>query len=134
MDNIIKNLIKEHPIEEMVKFDDLNLQEKLKDVSYQIVKYRELQYAELAKLEKLENDYDKLLGIRYDHYRFEIDKELSKVEIEKFYLPKDKKVLHMKEIIRKQKMKTRFFEVCYKGFEKQAWNLKIFSENLRSNL
>jgi len=134
MDKIIKKLLEKHPIEEMVKFDDLNLQERLRDVSFQVIKYRELYYAELSKQEYLESKYDKLVGIQYDHYRFGIDKELTKVEIEKYYLPKDEKVLHMKEIMRKQKMKTRFFELCYKGFERQGWSMKTFSENLRSGL
>lgn len=133
-ENIVKKLLEEHPITEMVKFNDINVQEKLRDVSFQIVKYRELYYAELAKFEELQDKYNKLLGIRYDYYRFETDKELTKVEIEKYYLPKDKKVLLMKKILRDQEIKTRFFETCYKGFEKQQWSLKTFSENLRSGL
>ena len=68
---IVEKLLKEHPIHEMVRFTDLDLQQKLEENTFNIVKYRELYYKELAIFEKLEMKYDKLIGIRYKFYRFE---------------------------------------------------------------
>ena len=133
-EKIVQELLEDHNITEMVKFNELNVQEKLEEVTFKIVKYRELYYAEKMKLDELEDKFERLCGKRYDHYRFNFDKELTKVEIEKYYLPKDEIVVQMKRIVRRQEVKTRFFEVCYKGFEKMQWSMKTFSENIRSGV
>jgi len=133
-EEIIDELKKEHPIDEMVKFSEINLMEKLQENDFMVVKYRELYYLELSKLEELEDKYDKLLGIRYKYYRFEDDKEWSKVEIEKYCFPVDPKVMKMKKIMAKQRARVRFFEICYKAFEKLGWSLKTYSDNLRQGV
>ena len=92
-EQIIDELKKDHPIEEMIKFSEINLMEKLQENSFMIVKYREHYYLELSKLEELEDKYDKLVGLRYQFYRFEDDKEYTKVEIEKYCIPSDPKIL-----------------------------------------
>lgn len=130
-ERIIEELKKEHPIDEMVKFSEINLMEKIQQNDFMIVKYRELCYKEEFKLEELEDKFEKLQGQRYKFYRFEDDKEWTKVEIEKYCLPADKKILQMKKIIAKQKARVRFFEMCYKAFEKLQWSLKTYSDNLR---
>jgi len=58
-----------------------------------------------------------LAGECYDHYRFDEDRGLTKTEIEKYYLPKDKKVKQMKGILRKQKVKVEFFSNVYVWIE-----------------
>lgn len=128
---IVEKLMVEHPIVGMVEFNELNIQEKLENISFQIIKYMDLHHGEDAKLKHIQDLYDKLCGIRYDYYRFGIDKELTKVEIEKYYLPQDEKVLKMKGILRRQEIRTRFFEICVRGLEKMSWSMKTFSENMR---
>ena len=130
-DKIITDLLEEHPIHELVKFSDLDLQEKLKDNSFMITKYQDLYDREKFRYEELEDLYDKLAGIRYDYYRFEIDKNLQKIEIEKYYLPKDAKMVKMKRILRRQEVKVRFFELCVKGFINQGWRMKTWVDNAR---
>lgn len=130
---IIEKLLKDHPISEMVKFSEIDLYEKIEKNPYWIVKYREHYYNEVAKLEELEDIKEKILGKRYDYYRFEIDKNLSKPEIEKYYLPKDEKVLQIKKIIRRQKVRVRFFEMAYKVFEKMQWSMKNYIDVLKGN-
>ena len=130
-ETILQQLHSEHPIDEMVKFSDLDITEKLSENPYLIVKYRELYYKELARLDELEMLMDKLTGIRYKHYRFEDDKEWTKVEIEKYCLPSDKQIIRMKTIINKQKIRVRFFEMCYKGFEQSGWRMKTFVDTLK---
>ena len=129
---IVEKLLIEHPIHEMVRFSDLDIQQKLEENSFNIVKYRELYYKELAVIEDLEIKYEKLVGMRYKFYRFEDDREWTKPEIEKYCLPSDKKIIQMKNIIAKQKVRVRFFETCYKGFEQQGWRMKSFIDTLRS--
>ena len=74
---------------------------------------------------------DKLVGMRYKHYRFEDTNEWKKVEIEQFCIPQDKKILKMKKIIRRQQVRVRFFNMCWKGFEKQNWSMKLFLDTLK---
>ena len=128
---ILKQLLKDHPIHEMVKFSELDIQDKLRENSFMIVKYRELYYKELSILDELQVKYDKLCGMRYKYYRFDDDKEWTKVEIEKYCLPSDKKIIQMKYIMDRQNVRIRFFHNCYTAFEKQQWSMKNFSDNLR---
>ena len=130
-ERILESLLEQYPIDEMVKFSELDLQEKIQDNPYQIVKFRELYYKELAGLDKMNSLYDKLVGERYKHYRFDDDREWTKVEIERYCLPSDKKIIRMKSIIRKQETKVRFFEMAFKAFEQQGWRLKSFIDTLR---
>lgn len=130
-EELLKELHDEHPIDEMVKFSDMDIADKLTENPYMIVKYRELYYRELAELDKLEMLMDKLMGERYKHYRFEDDKEWTKVEIEKYCIPSDSKILKMKKIINRQKIRVRFFEMCYRGFEKMQWSMKSFIDTLK---
>lgn len=130
-DRIQKKLLEEHPIHEMVKFSELDIAEKLTENTQMLVKYRDLYHKELSRLDKLEDLMERLMGIRYKHYRFDDNHEWSKPEIEKFALPADRKIQRFKRIIRRQKVKVRFFEMCWKAFEKQAWSMKMFLETLR---
>lgn len=125
-DEIIKNLSKDHPIEDMVSFNDLNIQEKLKQNAYFIAQYSNFLSAEKREYERLEEMYDALVGNRYDYYRFEMDKSLTKVEIEKYYIPQDKKVRAMKRILAKQRHRIEFFEMCVRSLKAVGWNMKHF--------
>jgi hypothetical protein len=130
-EKILKKLKIKHDIESMISFDNLNIQEELQKNPYYIMKYKELYIREQNLLDEIQSKYDELIGKRYHFYRFESDEKLTKTEIEKYYLPKDEKILKMKKIIRKQKVKVDFFDACYKAFEKRQWAMKTFSDNLR---
>jgi len=130
-EKILEQLLIDNPIDEMVKFSEIDIQEKLKENSYMIIKYTELHHKELFIMDELQIKYDKLVGIRYKWYRFDDDKEWTKVEIEKYCLPADTKIIQMKKIMDRQNVRIRFFEMAYKAFEKLQWSMKIFSENLR---
>lgn len=131
-DKILKKLHEQHPIEEMLKFSEFNLQDKLKENATQIVIYEELYHKELTIKEHLDDLMDKLIGKRYKFYRFEDDHEWTKQEIEKFCIPQDEKIMKMKKIIRRQETRIRFFKMCWKGFEKQQWNIKMFLDTLKT--
>jgi hypothetical protein len=133
-EKIVEELLKEHPIHEMVRFSELDITQKLEENSFNIVKYKELYYKELAVMENLETKQEKLTGMRYKYYRFEDNESWTKPEIEKYCIPSDKKVIQMKQIMAKQKARVRFFEVCYKGFEQAGWRMKSFIDVMRSGI
>ncbi len=134
VNEIIEELKEEHNIEELVSFTDIDLQEKLKDNTFQVMKFKDLWIKEKITYEKLEDTMNKLKASRYHFYRFEQDEDLSKPEIEKYYIPGDTKIIQMNGILRKQKVRVDFFEMCWKGLEKMQWNMKCFSDNERRGL
>ncbi len=133
-EEIVKELMEEHPILELVKFSDLDIMEKLKENPFYIVKYKDMYHKELAIYDDLQDKYELLVGRQYDHYRFEFDKELSKPEIEKYYLPKDKKIIQMKQILRRQESRMKFFELAFKGFEQMGWRMKAYIDAMRGGM
>jgi hypothetical protein len=88
----------------------------------------------MAEYEHMEILYDKLAGERYDWYRFESERELDKTEIKNYYLPKDKKIIKMKNIMARQKVKVDFYKMCLQGMEQQGWRMKSYLDSLRSGI
>jgi len=131
-EELFEKLHEEYPIDEMVKFSELDIQEKLKENPSQIMKFKDFYHKELSRFEHLTDLMDKLVGIRYKFYRFEDPNEWTKVEIEKFCIPGDHQILKMKKILHRQEIRVRFFEMCWKGFEKQNWSMKVFMDTLKS--
>jgi len=134
VEEIFTELHTEHPIDEMVKFDETDIQEKLQDNIFLLVQYKELYYAELDIYEELERKMDALRGKRYKHYKFDVDEHWEKKEIEDYCLPADEKIIAMKKIMKKQKIKVRFFEMAWKAFDKLSWNMKQFNDRDRRGI
>jgi hypothetical protein len=130
-EEILEDLYAEFPIDKMVKFSELDLQEKLQENPFWIVKFRDLYNKAQAEYEYLELLYDKCVGERYDYYRFESERELDKYEIKNYYLSKDKKVIQMKNIMARQKVKVDFYKMCLQGMEQLGWRLKTYVDTLR---
>ena len=130
-EEILADLYAEFPIDEMVKFSELDLQEKLQENPFWIVKFRDLFNKANAEYMYLETLYEKCVGDRYDHYRFESERELDKYEIKNYYIPRDKKVIQMKYILARQKVKVDFYKTCLQGMEQQGWRMKTFCDVLR---
>ncbi len=126
-DKIIEDLLKEYPIYDLVAFDELNIFQKLQDNPYQVIRFQDQLIKERIRYDELEELQEKLVGELYHKYRFQSEEELSNKEIEKYYIPKDPKYLKMKEILRKQKIRIGFFELCVKGLDRQYWSMKEFA-------
>ena len=133
-EEILAELYEKYPIDDMVKFNEFDISEKLQDNSYWIVEFRKELLKAQTEYEQLEEMLETLTGKQYDYYRFHSDKELDKTEIKNFYIPKDKKIVQMKRILARQKIKVEFFKYCVAGMEKQQWNMKNFLENLKVNI
>lgn len=127
-DEIIGNLHTQHPIEDMVSFNELDIGDKLQSNAMNVIRYKEFYYKELDIYEQLERKMDALIGMRYKHYRYNDDHNWQKPEIEKYCLPADEKIIKMKKIMARQKVKVRFFEMCWRALEKQGWNMKVFND------
>lgn len=129
-DKIVKKLKDDHPIDDMIRFNELDIHEKLQENDWLIVKYRDLYHKELDKFERLKELLEKTEGERYKYYRFDCDEEWVKAEIEKFALPKDKHVRKIKKLIQSQNIRVRFFQMCFRAFESRAWSMKNFMQTL----
>ena len=130
-EEILADLYAEFPIDEMVKFSELDLQEKLQENPFWIVKFRDLFNRAQAEYVYLETLYEKCVGDRYDYYRFESERELDKFEIKNYYIPRDKKIIQMKNILARQKVKVDFYKMCLQGMEQLGWRMKSYIDTLR---
>ncbi|MDY0215239.1 MAG: hypothetical protein RBS24_07000 [Bacilli bacterium] len=123
---IVDELSEEYKIEELVSFDEINIQEKIQQNPYQLMKFQDMAIKEKMKYEELEELLERLVGKLYHEYRFNHPEELSNKEIEKYYIPTNIKYIKMKEILRKQKIRILFFEQCIKGIDRQYWAMRDF--------
>jgi hypothetical protein len=131
---IFEQLHQEHPIEEMATFSDMDISEKLQKNEMMIIKYKEMYYKELQKYEDLEDKMNTLKGIRYKWYKFEDDREWQKKEIEDYCMPSDPAIIRMKRIMAKQQARVRFFDMCWRSFDKLGWSMKVFTDREKMNL
>jgi hypothetical protein len=125
---IFEQLHEEHPIEEMATFNEMDIAEKLQKNEMMIVRYKEMYYTELQKYEDLEDKMSTLKGRRYKYYKFEDDHEWQKKEIEDYCMPSDPTIIRMKRIMAKQQVRVRFFDMCWRAFDKMGWSMKVFTE------
>ena len=107
------------------------MQDKLQKNPYLIVIYKEHYLKEKSILDKMISLKEKIIAEQYDHYRFNYDKELRPNEITTYYLNKDKKILQINNLIRKQQWRVDFFDMCVDGLTKQSWAMKSFLESLK---
>ena len=131
---ILNKLLKEYDIESEVEFNEFNLAEKIQNNSFILMKYNHKLIEEKSILEKLKDILEKKVGERYHYYRFNFDEELTKSEIEKYYLPKDDELKKLKKLINEQKIRVDFFETATKAIESQKWNMKNFIESLKNGV
>lgn len=128
-DNIVKKLREEYPIEEQTKFNEFNIGDKLQENTSLKLMYQDLYEKEKFFYDQLKVKYNIIVGKRYDFYRFEFDRNLTKTEVEQYYLPKDSKILKMKSILQKQEIRVKFFEICMKSIDNLYWRIKYFIDN-----
>ena len=125
---IFETLKEEHNIEELATFSEIDITEKLQRNEMMIIKYKEMYYKELNLYEILERKMETLKGLRYKHYRFHDNHEWNKAEIETYCLPSDEKIILLKKIMAKQQVKVRFFDMCWRAFDKMGWSMHTFTK------
>ena len=123
---VIDKLKERFPIEEDLSFNEFTIKDKLEKHSYVLMKYNHQYINATAKLSKLQETHEQLIGEKYDYYRFHFDENLSKSEIEKYYLPKDPDILKYKQAVRIQIIVVDFFKTCVDEIERLQWNMKNY--------
>ena len=131
---IFDELYKENPIDEMVGFDETDIHEKLQENQLKVVHYKELYYVELDLYEDLERKMKALRGKRYKHYKFNVEEQWEKKEIEDYCLESDKSIIQLKKIMQRQKAKVRFYEMAWKAFDKLQWTMKLYNDRDRRGI
>lgn len=131
-EDVINQLKTEYPIEELVQFNEFNIQEKLKESAFLILHYKEHYLKEKNQLERIIALKDKIIGEQYDKYRFNFNKELKGMEIKEYYLPKDEKVIKINRIYQKQLWRVEFFAACVEALVQQGWRMKAFLDERRT--
>lgn len=112
------------------EFDERTILFKYQENTKYFYMFNDIYQKEKSVLVQLMDNYKKLLGVKYDNYRFNSEKDLKKTEIENYYLPKDEDVIAMGILIKKQEIRVNFIELICKTFEKQQWNMKSYKEIL----
>jgi hypothetical protein len=137
---IIKLLREEHPIDEIVKFDNTNIQDKLSDNSFLIWKYKDLYLQEKATYDKInrlkEEEASRIFqGLRFPKDRGqETDKwiadrannDIKTQEIKEFYIPCHPNIKKLDNLLKLQQARVDFFELCCSAIDKAGWNMKAF--------
>lgn len=133
-DDVIQELMKEHNVEDILNFNETDIQEKLAINSAKI-----WHFAELYNREK--NDYDKIMEIKsllegqlYIHYKTTSQLSLKQGEIEKYYIPNDKYIIMLNKIARQQKWRVEFYQSLKAALEKQQWNMTTFLKSIQAGL
>lgn len=130
-DKIISELESEYDISDLLDFNEFNIGEKLQWNSFLVEKFRMLYISEKNKLKKLETNFNKVAGEKYDFYKYKDGRDLGKVEIERYYLPSDPELVKMKRIIQLQEARVDFFEALAEAFKSQGFGMKNFLQNLQ---
>jgi hypothetical protein len=128
-EQIREKLEKEYPIADEVSFNDFNIEQKLQNQLQLELKYYDL----LQNAKYVYNKIDNILIDKqcelYDTFRFEHERNLSKPEIELYYMPKHPDIKLIKERMALQEVKVHFFEICYRSAKQLQWNIQTFLKN-----
>jgi len=129
-DEVIEELSVRWNIKELLSFSEINIQEKLSTNASQIWHFTELFHREKNEYDKIMEMKEQLTGQLYNHYKTNIQLDLKYSEIEKFYIPKDPKMMKMNQIARRQKWVVDFYDGLRKALEKMQWNMKEFMDGM----
>jgi hypothetical protein len=128
-ETILNKLRKKYPIEDEVSFHEFNIKEKLQEQTKLLMKYWDLHQKSLFLKDKYLNEMiDKKMEV-YDRLRFENDRNLTKTEIENFYLPADKEIKKIQAKIDTQQLVVEYFKLCYDSVKQLQWNIKTFLQD-----
>lgn len=129
-DKIFSKMEKEYNVYDLLTFNEFNINERLERLSFHMKDFRLKFLQEQSKLAQIQDHLDKKTGEKYISLR-EGSVTLTKTEIERYYLPKDEELMKIRALLRKQEMRTEYFDAVHKAMEKLQWNIKLFCENGR---
>jgi hypothetical protein len=133
LEGLLKELQEKWPIIEEVSFNELNIQEKLQEWPFKLVQYHEQFLKEKSKLYEINELKTQEAGKIYDNLRFHSDKQLTKQEIETYYIPREPSIIKLNKAIEKQAIIVEYFSNCVDALKKITWSAKLFHEDRRFN-
>jgi hypothetical protein len=125
-EEIIQKLQEEFPIVDLIKFNEFDISEKLQNNAYLYWRYKDLYHQEKSILDNLLEVKERLIGKVYDYYRFESEKSLDKKEIITYYVPRDKRIIKINDLIAHQQVRVDYFEIAAEALNKQGWSMKNY--------
>lgn len=128
-EEILDHLQKKYPIEEQVTFNEFDVQEKLQSQQKLTMYYWDLLQKATAKKDETENLLIDEKCKAYDKLKFENERNLTKTEIELFYLPADKNVKKAQRKLEILQIYVDFFKVCYDASKNLHWKIRTYLES-----
>lgn len=133
-DEVINELKSIHGIENLLKFDETNIREKLENNSSLIMYFTELYYREKNDLDAILDMKGKLVGDLFIKIKNSQGESLKINEFEKFYLPADIKYVKLLSIIRKQQWRVDFYDSVRRALEKMGWSMQTYIKSMSQGL
>lgn len=127
-DKILNKLQKEYDVYDMLDFNEITITEKIQKNPFYIKMFRLKQLKEKNKLNILEERLKERESLLYDNLKFHDDRNLTKTEIERYYLNSDEKIKALKKGICIQQIVVDYFEAIVEAFQNQHWAMKNFLE------
>jgi len=127
-DTIFKKLEDEYNVYDLLTFNEFNINERLERLAFHMKDFRLKFLQEQGKLSAVQDRLDKLIGDKYVALKSG-EVTLSKTEIERYYLPKDADIMNLKALVRKQEMRTEYFQAVWAAMDKLQWNMKLYCDN-----
>lgn len=127
-DKILNKLQKKYDVYSLLDFNEITIAEKMQKVPFYIKVFRLKQIQEQKKLELLEDRLKLRESELYNHLKYEDDRNLTKTEIERYYLNLDSKIKEFKKGIYVQKIIVDYFGAVVEAFQNQHWSMKNFIE------
>ena len=124
-DEILNILSEEYEVLPLLEYNEFDVLEKLAKNPYYFEQFRLVYLSNLGKYERVDLMLEEHIAKLYTELK-EGELSLSKTEIEKYYIPKDEKVMKLRRILVQQKIRLGFFESVYKAFQTQGWQMKQF--------
>jgi hypothetical protein len=123
---ILKQLQLEYDVFPLVTTNEFKIRDQIEKNPYYQEQFRLLYLAEKSRLMELEIVRDAYIGQLYDDLKHKNDVILSKVEIERFYIPKDSRVIKLRKLELEIEIRMQFFEAVWEAFKTQGWQLKLW--------
>ena len=133
-EDMVNELKSTWDIDNLLSFSEIDIQDKLAENSNKLMHFTELYQRELNDYHKIIELKERVIGEQYIHYKTKEMGALKQGEIEKYYLPKDPKVMRLNEIARKQKWRCDFFQGVCRALDKMQWNMQAFLKSVSKGL
>jgi hypothetical protein len=127
-DTIFSKMEADYNVYDLLTFNEFNIQDRLERLSFHMKDFRLKFLQEQGKLNSVEDRLAQVVGDKYIALK-NGEVTLSKTEIEKYYLPKDTEVMNLRALVRKQEMRTKYFEAVWQAMDKLQWNMKLYCDN-----